>query len=167
MWRIIIGVFIILLGISALTGVSFFNFFFAIILIFIGVRILSGRHHHGDWHSGDNVVSHEDELREVAIFSPLQKEIVSEHFKGGKVVLIFAGGEIDLRQAKTTEKAIDLEVVAIFGGARIVIPKEWNMNTSKNTAIFGGVSNVAEKGTGDVVLNLKGAAIFGGLEIGN
>jgi hypothetical protein len=106
-------------------------------------------------------------LNEVAIFSPLEKEIISEHFAGGKVVMIFAGGEIDLRQVKTTAKEIDLEVVAIFGGARIVIPKEWSVNTSKNTAIFGGVSNGAEKGTGDIVLNLKGAAIFGGLEIGN
>jgi uncharacterized membrane protein len=166
MWRIIIGVFIILLGISALTGVSFFNFFFAIILIAIGVRILSGRKRGvGSWDS--KVISHEDELNEVAIFSPLEKEIAAEHFKGGKVVLIFAGGEVDLRQAKTAKKVIDLEVVAIFGGARIVIPKEWSVNTSKNTAIFGGVSNAAEKGTGDIVLNLKGAAIFGGLEIGN
>jgi predicted membrane protein len=166
MWRIIIGVFIILLGVSALTGVSLFNFFFAIILIAIGVRILNGRRRGGEsWDK--KVISHEDELNEVAIFSPLEKEIISEHFAGGKVVMIFAGGEIDLRQVKTTAKEIDLEVVAIFGGARIVIPKEWSVNTSKNTAIFGGVSNGAEKGTGDIVLNLKGAAIFGGLEIGN
>jgi predicted membrane protein len=166
MWRIIVGVFIILIGISALTGVSFFNFFFALVLIAIGIRIIVGRKHwYPRWE--EKSVSHEDEINEVAIFSPLEKEVVSEHFKGGKVVFAFAGGEIDLRRAKAAGKTVDLDIAAVFGGARIIIPKEWTVNASKNAAIFGGVSNETEKGSGEVILNLKGAAIFGGLEITN
>jgi len=146
--------------------VSFFNFFFALIFIAIGIRIIIGRKQwNAQWEQRS--VAHADEMNEVAIFSPLNKEVVSENFKGGRIVLIFAGGEVDLRHAKTVGKAIDLEIVAIFGGAKIIVPKEWTVNTSKNAAIFGGVSNDAEKGSGDVVLNLKGAAIFGGLEISN
>ncbi len=166
MWRIIIGIFIILLGISALTGISLFNFFFALILIAIGIRILAGRKQ-GSVHWDEKSISHENDLNEVAVFSPLNKEVVSENFAGGKIVLIFAGGEVDLRKAKAAGKTVDLEIVAIFGGAKIMIPKEWTVNTSKNVAVLGGVSNETEKGTSDIVLNLKGAAIFGGLEIGN
>jgi len=166
MWRIIIGVFIILLGVSALTGVSFLNFFIALVLIAIGVRILSGRKSWNTRWSGRSV-SRDNEVNEVAIFSGIEKEIVAENFRGGKVVLIFAGGEIDLRQAKTAEKTMDLEIVAIFGGAKIMVPKEWTVNTLRQAAVLGGVSNDTEKGTGDVVLDLRGATIFGGVEISN
>ena len=48
--------------------------------------------------------------------------------KTGKLVLfvvIFGGGDLDLSQVKTSEASIDLELVAVFGGARLIVPKNW------------------------------------------
>jgi predicted membrane protein len=164
-----IGVSIVLLGVSALTGISFFNFFFAAVLILIGIRIITGRKYcgYGAYAEDQGPASPEDEVSEVAIFSALKKEVASEDFKGGKVVLVFAGGEIDLSKAKVSGKSVDFEIAAVFGGAKLIVPKEWTVNASKIAAVLGGVSNTTQKGSGDVTLHLKGAAVFGGIEIGN
>jgi len=166
MRRIIIGVVLILLGISALTGVSLLNFIVAFILIWVGIRIIA-RHSHREWRAeGEGTVSREDSINEVAVFSSLNKTVVSDDFRGGRVVLVFAGGEVDLSQAKTTRPTVDLEVVAVFGGGKLIIPKGWSVNSS-GASIFGGVENRTEKGEGSVILNLKGTAVFGGIEVGN
>ncbi len=167
MARIIIGILIIIIGLSALTGLSLFKFAFALILIIIGIRIISGgswRDHH--WDFSQKFVSNEDFLNEVVIFGPLRKTIKSENFKGGKIVAVFGGGEVDLSQVKAAEKTVNLEVVAVFGGGKIIIPKGWKVN-SQGTAIFGGYNSRVESGDGEIVLNIKGAAIFGGVEIVN
>jgi hypothetical protein len=167
MAKIIIGILIIILGLSALTGLGLFKFAFALILIVIGIKIVSGGSWGGrQWDYGEKLVSSEDFINEVVIFSPLLKSIKSENFKGGKIVVIFGGGEVDLSQVKTAEKIVNMEVVAIFGGVKIIIPKGWRVN-SQGTAIFGGYNSKVEPGDGETVLNIKGAAIFGGVEIVN
>lgn len=167
MARIIFGVIVILIGVSVLTGFSLFQFAFSLLLIFIGVRILTGKNRHwdGKWEDAKNI-SNEDFINEVAIFSPINKTVKSENFKGGKVVMVFAGGEIDLSQAKTSHKEIDMEFIAVFGGGKLIIPKDWRVS-SRGAAVFGGYNNKTEKGESGVTLNLKGAAVFGGIEIVN
>lgn len=165
MARIILGLFLILAGLSALTGFSLFKFLLAAVLVAVGIKLISGRKRHG-WQCFDKTPSHEDVLNEVAVFSPLNKAVESDNFRGGKAVIIFSGGEIDLSKASSSEKEIELEIVAIFGGAKVIIPKDWRVK-SNGTAIFGGYSNRVEKSEGGTILNLKGAAIFGGIEITN
>jgi predicted membrane protein len=166
MGKIIAGTILVLLGISALFDVNLLKFAVAFILIAIGIRILFGRRRQ-DWNfESTTAATNEDLLNEVAIFSPVNKVINSNDFKGGKVVMIFSGGKIDLSQVKTLEKNISLEIVAVFGGGKIIIPKNWKVN-SQGTAIFGGYNSKVETGEGETILNLKGAAIFGGIEIVN
>ncbi len=80
--------------------------------------------------------------------------------------MIFSGGKIDLSRAETADRDVNLEVVAVFGGGKIIIPKNWKIN-SQGTAIFGGYDSKAAAGSGEVTLNLKGTAIFGGVEVEN
>ena len=162
MARILIGAFIIVLGISILTGLSLVKFAIAFIIIFIGVRMISDKGRRWDIKTSSN----EDSINEVAIFSPINKTITSDNFKGGKIVMIFGGGQIDISQVKSTEKTIPLEIVAIFGGGKIIIPEGWKVN-SQGTAIFGGYNSKTESGEGENILNINGAAIFGGVEIVN
>ncbi|MFA6393701.1 MAG: LiaF domain-containing protein [Patescibacteria group bacterium] len=164
MGRIIAGIVLIIIGLSAFFGENFFKIAFSVILIAIGVRILTGRRR-GIALSGEKRTSGEDYLNEAIIFSPIEKTITSENFQGGKVVVVFGGGELDLREVKTAGENIEMEVTAIFGGLKIMIPKNWKVN-SKGTAIFGGYDNHTS-GAGNITLNLKGAAIFGGVEITN
>jgi predicted membrane protein len=146
---------------------ALFKFAFALILIVIGIKMVSGKSWQDHyWDLGQGFVSSEDFVNEVVIFSPLLKSIKSENFKGGKIVAIFGGGEVDLSQVKAAEKIVNMEVVAIFGGVKIIVPKGWRAN-SQGTAIFGGYNSKVEPGDGETVLNIKGAAIFGGVEIVN
>ncbi len=163
MVRIIIGTLLVIWGLSALLGFSLFRFVFAVIVILIGVSIISGRRHWAAVSAPSS--SDEDYINEVAVMSAVNKASKSAVFRGGRLVLVFAGGEIDLREAKAASKEIDLQVTSVFGGAKIVIPKNWRVNV-QGTAIIGGFDSKAEAGT-EATLNLKGAAIFGGVEIIN
>jgi predicted membrane protein len=165
MGRIIAGIILITIGLSAFLGENFVKIAFSIILIALGVRVLTGRRQGFAAFNGEKRTSGEDYLNEAIIFSPIDKAINSENFRGGKVVVVFGGGELDLRGAKPAGENVDMEVVAVFGGLKIMIPENWKVS-SKGTAIFGGYDNHTS-GSGIITLNLKGAAIFGGVEITN
>jgi predicted membrane protein len=177
---LIVGIILILIGISALTGISFFNFIFAIILIAIGIRMISRgsargawrreHHHNSTGESGGisgNVsgASGERSIDEVAIFSALNKSFVTENFKGGKIVMVFSGGVIDLTQVKTENAEIDLEVSSVFSGAEIIVPKAWKVKSTANVFIGNVDTHAAQGGDGNVTLTIHGEAVFGGIEV--
>ena len=93
--------------------------------------------------------------------------ILSKNFKGGDIVNIFGGSEIDLTQADMTTPAI-LEVTAIFGGATLIVPSNWAIK-SEAVTIFGGIGDkrkiVPTTESPTKTLVLKGTMIFGGMEI--
>ncbi|MFA6552448.1 MAG: hypothetical protein WCT19_03025 [Candidatus Paceibacterota bacterium] len=161
--RFIFGIILVIIGISALLDLSFFKLFFAIIIILLGVRLISGKWSRISPESAS--VSNEDFLNEVLIFSPVNKVLKSEKFKGGKAVLVFAGGQIDLKDVKSADGTIYLELTSVFSGLKLIVPKDWKV-VSEGSAIFGGYNNKTESGSG-TVLNIKGTAVFGGVEIMN
>ena len=153
----------VIIGLSALLDLSFFKLFFAIIIILLGVRLISGKWSKMSPESA--LASNEDFLNEVLIFSPVNKVLKSEKFKGGKAVLVFAGGQIDLKDVKSADGTIYLELTSVFSGLKLIVPKDWKV-VSEGVAIFGGYNNKTESGSG-TVLNIKGSAVFGGVEIIN
>lgn len=162
----IIGIILVLIGISALLGLYLFKFIFAVVVISLGIKLLSRAGKKKSWNLSKPTSSTEDFINEVLVFSPINKIIKSENLREGKVVMVFAGGQIDLREAKTLQKEINLEFVCIFGGVKIMIPKNWRVNT-QGTAIFGGYDKKTEEENTEVVVNLRGSIIFGGIEITN
>jgi len=170
MGGLIIGIILILIGLSALTGISFFGFIFAIILIAIGVRIIVRGYSRGEWrthgHQG-NAAGSSGELSvdEVAIFSGLNKSFTAEHFKGGKIVMVFSGGQVDLTGVTTDLTEIDFEVSSVFSNITIIIPKDWKVRSVAN-AFMGGVDiHEAQGGDGSVTLTIRGDAAFGDIEV--
>jgi hypothetical protein len=161
--RLFIGLFLILIGLSALTGLSLFEYLFAFFFIYMGIRILSGRNSWTDVQ--DKKTLSEDYLNDVLVFSAVNKTIKSDQFTGGKITMIFSGGEIDLSGVKT-EGEIEMECTAVFGGLKVIIPKTWKVS-SEGVGILGGYDNKTESSKGDTVLKMKGAAIFGGIELVN
>jgi predicted membrane protein len=111
--------------------------------------------------------SQDDIIDSTCIFSGSKKVILSKNFKGGDIVNIFGGSEIDLMQADINGTAV-LEVTAIFGGATLIVPSNWAIK-SEAVTIFGGISDkrkfaaLSEPSTKTLVL--KGTMIFGGMEI--
>ena len=111
--------------------------------------------------------SQDDFVDSTSIFGGTKKVILSKNFRGGELVNIFGGSEIDLTQADTNGSA-ELEVTAIFGGATLIVPGNWVVK-SEAVSIFGGISDkrkiqvLSEPATRTLVI--KGTVIFGGIEI--
>ncbi len=162
--RLVIGLIFILLGITALTGINLGRFIGPAVLIVIGIIILSGRNY--GFSKGKTSSTAQDSLNEVLVFSGTQKRVVSENFKGGKIAAIFGGADFDLTDAKIKEKTAELEVVAVFGGVQLKVPKNWIVK-SEAVGILGGVDDKTKPEEKTVELHLRGAAIFGGIEVKN
>ena len=111
--------------------------------------------------------SKEDFIDTTSIFSGARKNIISKKFKGGDVVNIFGGTELDLTRADFTGTAV-IEFTTIFGGTKLVVPSNWVVK-SEAVTIFGGLEDKRNmQSIGDnpeKVLLLKGTIIFGGIEI--
>lgn len=163
--RIIIGGLIILLGLSALTGLDVFQFFFPLLLIWIGWRILFGKRmfsSEGDFQKSSLSA---DTIDEVLVFSGAKRTVKSDAFSGGRIIAVFGGADFDLSEAKASGKQISMELVAVFGGIQLRIPKNWHV-TSEATSIMGGIDNKTQpEEKNGVELHIRGAAVLGGVEI--
>jgi len=112
--------------------------------------------------------SSEDFIDSTSIFGGVHKKIVSKTFKGGDIVTIMGGTEIDLSQADFTGM-IRLDVTQIMGGTKIIVPPHWEVRSEVN-AIFAGFEDKRQQ---PAVVNLEkilvidGTSIFGGIELKN
>lgn len=116
---------------------------------------------------GSTSTDGDDYVDSTSIFGSDKKVILSKNFRGGDIVNIFGGSELDLTQADINGR-VKLEVTALFGGATLVVPSHWVIR-SEAVTIFGGISdkrkftNFAENDGKTLVLT--GTVIFGGIEI--
>ena len=108
----------------------------------------------------------EDILDVTSVFGGSKRIVLSKNFKGGEVVTVFGGSEINLTQADFVSP-IKLEIVAIFGGSKLIVPANWEVR-SEATAILGGVDDKRDpalsQNSGKLII-LEGTAICGGIEI--
>ncbi len=108
----------------------------------------------------------EDVIDAAAVFGAVKKNIYAKNFKGGEVVTVFGGSEINLMQADFTG-TIKIEVVCIFGGATLIIPPHWQIR-SEAVAIFGGIEDKRPHPAGistDKIVVLEGFVMAGGIDI--
>jgi hypothetical protein len=118
--------------------------------------------------SGYYGYSSEDYLDTTAFFGGVHKKIVSKNFKGGDVVTIMGGTELDLSQADFTGM-IKLDVVQIMGATKIIVPAHWEVRTDV-TAIFAGFEDKRQQPTvnnPEKVMLIDGTSLFGGIELKN
>lgn len=111
--------------------------------------------------------SPDDSLESTSVFGGVKKNIFSKNFRGGELVNVFGGTELNLSQADI-QGTVVLEVTQIFGGTKIIVPPHWDVKPEM-AAIFGGIDDKRhiQPGTTDAskVLLLKGTSIFAGIEI--
>lgn len=162
-----IGIIIILAGLSFLFNIPVFNIIIALVLLWIGVRILTGHKHNlGNYWSESKSTLNEDYLSRVLVFSGMRKKLVTDNFEGIELISIFGGAEIDASEVKTGRKEIDIELVSIFGGIKLKVPKGWLIK-SEGMGILGGFDNNTGSKNGIIIIHLKGVAILGGVEVVN
>lgn len=146
-----------------------FNFIWPLILIAFGLSLL--------WRTLDRTffdtagVAAGPSNTIMAVFSGGKRKIDSGEFKGGDVLAIFGGVELDLRGAKMSGEQAVVDVNATFGGLEIRVPETWSV-VVKTVAIFGGVDDktIPPKPDPNVPtprLVLTGTVVFGGVSIKN
>jgi predicted membrane protein len=139
-----------------------------VIIIGIGLYIIFKPRRNGKpWRGAVYTETNSESLWEsVSIFGG-NKNVISKDFRGGEMVTIFGGSEINMTQADING-VVTIEVVQIFGGTKLIVPANWKIQTSELVSIFGSTDDKRQLNTNQddtKVLNLKGVSIFGGIDI--
>ncbi|MES2106472.1 MAG: DUF5668 domain-containing protein [Pseudomonadota bacterium] len=139
-------------------------------VIFAGVMMLSRGLYGKQWRAhregvelvpGDNT-----SIDVVAVMSGHNLKSDSQAFKGGDILAIMGGVELDLRQASILSEAT-ISVFAMWGGIVIKVPTDWSV-VMNGTPILGGMDDktVPPMNAGKRLV-ITGEAIMGGVEIKN
>lgn len=148
------------------------GFVWPVLIIALGISMIiktSSKKKHLPQPSVDfNDVPKEDYLNAAAFFSGITKKIVTKSFKGATISSVFGGNEINLSQADFTGEAV-VDVTCVFGGVTLIVPSHWKIK-SDLTSVFGGIDDQRPVAMNDTTaeektLVLKGACVFGGIEI--
>ena len=108
----------------------------------------------------------EDILDVTSVFGGSKRIVLSKNFRGGEVVSVFGGADINLTQADFTHP-IKIEIVAIFGGCTLIVPANWEIR-SETVVIMGAIDDKrksAVTSNPEKILILDGTVMFGGIEI--
>jgi len=109
----------------------------------------------------------DDHIDTVSVFGGVKRTILSKTFKGGEIVNVFGGTDLDLTQADINGHVI-LEITQLFGGIKLIIPPHWQV-TSDVAAVFSSVDdkrrNMGTPLSPDKILVIKGVSIFAGVDI--
>jgi len=148
---------------------NLFTFFWPVIIIIVGISIIFSnsfkalriRRHRPDIISSDG-----DLIDEAAVFGGNERSVHSRNFRGGEIVAIFGGTKTDLTQCQLAPGNNVILLTAIFGGAELLVPNDWNVKLEM-TSIFGGFSDKRRNTSVDFnkTLIIRGNCIFGGGEL--
>lgn len=109
----------------------------------------------------------DDHIDAVSVFGGVKKTILSKNFRGGEIVNIFGGAELDFTQADINGRVI-IDITQIFGGTKIIVPSHWKV-VSDIAAVFASVDDKRLKTTAapnsEKILVLKGVSIFAGIDV--
>jgi len=107
-----------------------------------------------------------NEVALAAIFAPLAFHSTATAFRGGTLDCWYGGGIVDLRDATLDEGGAHIEVKAVFGGAQIVVPRAWRVESTVGG--LGGARDVRPSADLPVtapLLTLSGFVAFGGVGV--
>lgn len=154
-------------------------FFWPAMVIIVGLIILfkpKSAHGHWkkkEWSTGNQVEDDEadtyagDKLDTLVIFSGVNKEVISKNYQGGELTTLMGGANIHFGKADIATKAT-LELTAIMGGVKLIVPDNWDVIIN-TTTLMGGVEDKRKLsptvGADHKTLILTGTVIMGGIEI--
>jgi predicted membrane protein len=163
-------------------GISLHRFIWPVIIISVGLMILltprrkkGWKKHWGSdwarqndvWQTGmhDTQFETEDVIDIASVFGGAHRTIVSKNFRGGEIVNVMAGAEINCLQADINGVVV-LEITQVMGGIKLTVPAHWQIQNDI-TSVFATVDDRREKAPADPnkVLVLKGSSVFAGIDI--
>lgn len=116
-----------------------------------------------------SAASSSDLIQHFVIFSGLEARHTNSNLRGGSVVALFGGADINLRDAALSPEGALLELTVGFGGITVIVPEGWKLDVT-GLPFFGGWSNKTrnQPGTADApILHVRCMAMFGGIDIKN
>jgi len=110
-------------------------------------------------------------LNSFYVFGGGERQITAKDFQGAKLGAVFGGYQLDLTRADMAGTEAYIEANAIFGGGEIRVPINWSV-VVQGTGIFGAYDDKTQYVQTDPAaprktLYIRGAAVFGGIEIKN
>jgi predicted membrane protein len=112
-------------------------------------------------------------LNEYALFGGIERRMHTNSFRGGSIVSVFGGVEVDFLSADIEGQEAVIYVEAVFGGIELRVPERWKV-VFQGQSIFGGYSDETRPPLADTpgstprkTLILRGKALFGGINVKN
>lgn len=144
---------------------------FPVILIALGIYIILNHRKKDISESERSGFLKKDLIDDVSIFGGGNKIVASDNFRGGNITAIFGGSEINLTGCKLADGDQIIDLLLVFGGTTIVVPRDWNVVVNV-TSVLGGFSDKSIRDPGVIpdqsrTLYVKGLAMFGGGEVKN
>ncbi len=146
--------------------IEFKQVFWPALIIVAGIMILFKAGHSFKSRIRKQVRSN-DLIDEVNIFGGGEIRVSSAQFQGGKITAIFGGSNVILLDSELAEGDNILEISAVFGGFKLIVPAHWNVKIETSNVFGGVVDKRIITGTVDMsrTLVVRGSAVFGGGEI--
>ena len=138
------------------------HLFWPVILVAIGLLLITRR-----WGYQRIPVENSTEfIDDMSIFGGGDRVITCQNFRGGKITSIFGGSKIDLRTANLAKGRNVIDIFAMFGGTKLIVPTNWDVKIEV-TSLFGGFSDKRRPRPDEIrdptrELVIKGITIFGG-----
>lgn len=135
-----------------------------VIIVVIGIKFITKSLGTGKPRSAPRNINDEGEL--MAVFSSQKADYNGEEVSAAKLGAIFGGAECNLKNAKIVD-GCTIDLVCIFGGVDLILPP--NVFVKNNSfCLFGGIGDkreVQSAGGERVTLVINGFCMFGGADI--
>ena len=109
----------------------------------------------------------EDFIDVTSVFGNVKKNVLSKDFKGGDIVNVFGGADLNLSQADINGRVI-IDVTQFFGGIKLIVPPHWQV-VPDVASVFAGIEDKRKAGitqmSDDKILVITGTSVFAGIEI--
>jgi len=105
--------------------------------------------------------------RIISVFSGSSRSGNWQPARVNKVLTVFGGTELDLREARLPPGEVEINIFVMFGGVDIVVPPGVEVRLDCTT-LFGGADqgNATEPPTpGGTVVRVTGVVLFGGVDV--
>lgn len=107
-------------------------------------------------------------LRVDVFLSSVVRKVGSQSLKGGDIVAVLGGAEVDLRSAKLEGDGARIEINLVMGGVTLYVPDNWVVEFH-GTPIMGGFEDQSRPPAGEVRgrLILSGVVLLSGIVVKN
>lgn len=122
--------------------------------------------------SNEDLDPNQQEIKLFAFMGGGDLNYTSKDLKGGEIMAIWGGYEIDFSEADMEGDSMELALYCIMGGVEITVPANWTVEKRGAMTIMGGFGNKTRDRAEELNLPPKklivtGLALMGGGEIRN